>query len=509
MEEQGWKNAAVLTNPDLTNRDLTITIPNMNERRTRFIGRRKELMFLEERYLSNRSQLLVVYGRRRIGKTETIKEFCKGKKAAFYTCTQTDDNKQLENFSRTIFSSGFSAGEYASWFSDWNKAFLSAKDLPRNENGKRILVVDEFPYMVKENPEIASILQKEWDSTLKDENVMVILCGSSMSFMEKEVLSEKNPLYGRATGIYKMDEMPFFDAVKFMDGYKPDEKVVSYGLLGGVPYYLEQFEPQKNLKKNIEDSILRKGSVLYSEPEFLIRQELREPYTYNSIIQSIASGKTKFNEIQQDTLLEKGKLSVYLKNLIELGFIARELPVLEPKASRPNFQRGLYKLKSSFFRFWYAYVFPNLSLLEFGDYETVYSKLIEPHLSQFTAQSFEDICIEYLKCRNMEGTLPFLFTQIGRWWNGETEIDAIASDGHMHSLISAECKYHGTKCNTQDIKKHMGKDVRKLLNAEDADVYFYFFSWSGFTDEALEFGKENGVELIAGDGILDFLQSQN
>ncbi len=481
----------------------------MAENRQKFIGRSRELSFLNDKFTSNKAELVVIYGRRRIGKTETIKEFCKDKEAVFYTCTQTDNNKQLENFSKTVFSTGFSAGHYATNFSDWDRAFLSVKDFQTNKNGKTLLVIDEFPYMVKENPEIPSILQKEWDGFLKRENVMIILCGSSMSFIEKEILAEKNPLYGRATGIFKMEEMPFFDSTKFLENYSPYEKMTSYGILGGVPYYLEKFNETKSLRKNIVDSILSKGSVLYSEPEFLLKQELREPTTYNSIIESIALGKTKFNEILQDTMLEKGKLSVYLKNLIELGFVSRELPILSPKASRPNYQRGIYRLKNSFFRFWYAYVFPNTSLLEFGDVETVYQRLIEPNIDHFVSQPFEDVCIEYMKYKNMRGELPFYFTQIGRWWNKNTEIDAIASDRLSENIISVECKYRKSKCNSMDLKKHREKNISELLDRKVLNVYHFYFSWSGFTDEAVSFAKEQGIELITGQDIMEISKSQN
>ncbi len=466
----------------------------------RFIGREKELSFLEEKYSSKKSELVVIYGRRRIGKTETIKEFCREKNAVLYTCTQAEDRRQLRSFSAAV-SSVFRFSEYVSVFEDWERAFLSVKDFPRNENGKSILVVDEFPYMVMENAGIPSVIQKLWDGILKDENVMIILCGSAMSFMEKKVLSEKNPLYGRATGIYRMGEMPFYDAVQFLEGYTPQEKMTAYGICGGVPYYLEQFDTEKSLEYNIVNAVLKKGAVLYSEPEFLLKQELREPMMYNSIISSIASGKTKFSEILDDTMTDKGKLSVYLRNLIELGLVERELPLDSGRGDRTNFQRGIYRLCNAFFRFWYAFVYPNYSLLEFGDTETVYRRLIEPRLDEFISFTFEDVCIEYMKRRNMEFTLPFLFTKCGRWWNRTTEIDVICSDG-KGNLISGECKYRKREADTADLKKHISKDIRDISGG--CDVYYWYFSFNGFTDNARQFAASIGMTLVTSDDIFEF-----
>ena len=177
-----------------------------------FIGREKELQFLNERYESNKAELIVLYGRRRVGKTETLKEFCKNKPNVFYSCKECTDREQLQSFSQIILQNDIPASKYIKSFQNWEQLFKSILEF--NNGTKKLLIIDEFPYMVKNNKEIPSVLQNLWDNVLKDENVMIILCGSSMSFMEKEILAEKNPLYGRATGIYKMSQMDFYDALK-------------------------------------------------------------------------------------------------------------------------------------------------------------------------------------------------------------------------------------------------------------------------------------------------------
>ena len=261
-----------------------------------FIGRESELNFLEERYSSNKGELVVLYGRRRVGKTETLKQFCKDKPHLFFSCRECTDKLQLKNFSEKLLKEKIPASAYISEFTDWEKAFRSITELPYGEK-KKLVVIDEFPYMCKGNESIPSVLQNLWDDLLKDENIMLILCGSAMSFIEKELLAEKNPLYGRATGIYKMTEMGFYDAAKFVPDYSPKEKVIAYSILGGIPHYLNQFDGNRTLEENIKKSILSKGSALYSEVEFLLRQELRETPVYNSIIEAVALGNTKLNEI--------------------------------------------------------------------------------------------------------------------------------------------------------------------------------------------------------------------
>ena len=292
-----------------------------------FIGRETELKFLNDKYSENGGQLIVLYGRRRVGKTETLREFCKGKPHVFFSCTQTTDPVQLRNFSARVLREDIPAKSYITEFTDWERAFRAVRELPYGDR-KKLLVIDEFPYMCRGNKSIPSILQNLWDAELRDANVMIILCGSAMSFIEKELLAEKNPLYGRATGIYKMKEMGFYDAAKFFPDYSDRDKVLAYAVLGGIPHYLRQWNPGLSIDENIKRNILTKGCILYSEVEFLLHQELRETPIYNSIIEAVALGNTKLNDISQKSLVEDtSKTSVYLKNLIELGIVEREFSV--------------------------------------------------------------------------------------------------------------------------------------------------------------------------------------
>lgn len=473
-----------------------------------FIGREAELAFLQDKYNENKGQLVVLYGRRRVGKTETLREFCKGKPHVFYSCTQSTDKVQLAKFSKQIFKENIPAKQYIAEFTDWESAFRSVLDLPYGDD-KKLLIIDEFPYMCKGNMSIPSILQNLWDAELKDSNVMLILCGSAMSFIEKELLAEKNPLYGRATGIYKMNEMGFYDMAKFFPGYSDKDKVLVYSILGGIPHYLRQFSPELSVEENIKKNILTKGCILYSEVDFLLHQELRETSIYNSIIEAVALGNTKLNAISQKSLVEDtSKTSVYLKNLIELGIIEREFSVDSKIKEKANVNRGTYRLTDNFFRFWYAFGFNNFSQLEDGDINGVYDYVIAPALNEFASFAFEDICREFVKELQKNNLLPFRYSKMGRWTgkttvrdkdapNGlrvaDTEIDLLCIDRNEEEYLVGECKF---KKVPFAYSAYLDTKA-KLTPIKDSSKFHYaLFSESGFDDNVLsEAERESNIQL--------------
>lgn len=240
-----------------------------------FVGRKKELAYLEERYASDHAELIVLYGRRRIGKTELLRRFAMGKATVFYACTECTDQEQLARFSNRLLSAGMPAARYIQCFADWESALGSIKELPGPE--KKLVIIDEFPYMCKGNRSIPSILQNLWDDELKDQKLMFVLCGSSMSFMERELLAEKNPLYGRATGTYCLQPLSFAESRRFFPQYSFDEQLSAYAILGGIPHYLRQFDSRMSIADNIQKQLLSRGSILFSEVDFLLHQELKKP----------------------------------------------------------------------------------------------------------------------------------------------------------------------------------------------------------------------------------------
>jgi uncharacterized protein len=454
-----------------------------------FVGRELELNFFEERYKTEDAQLIVLYGRRRIGKTELLKMFSKNKTHIFHICRDCTDREQLQLFSKKMIM-GSKHEEFLKEFSDWEQAFRFILEL--SIEGKKLLIIDEFPYMVKINTSIPSILQNLWDEVLKNENIMIVLCGSAMSFIEKEMLAEKNPLYGRATGILKMKEMDYFESSIFFQDYSLEEKILSYAILGGIPHYLKQFDRNRSLRENIIKNILSKGCILYSEVEFLLKQELRETSVYNTLIHAVAMGNTKLNDIFHKVQMDRAKISVYLKNLIELNIVEKEIPINETIKSSANTQRGLYFLKDNFFTFWYRFIFPNLSELEEGDVLGVYENLIEPYLEQYTSRVFEKICIQYLRKLNRSGILPVRFTKIGRFLNGDTEIDILAQI-KGESYISGECKWKNSKVSIGDYYKLRSKVEGLKIRCD----YYYLFSKVGFTEQLMDLAqKDQGLKLV-------------
>ena len=382
----------------------------------------------------------------------------------------------------------------------------SVLDLPYG-NEKKLLIIDEFPYMCRGNESIPSVLQNLWDELFKDENVMIVLCGSAMSFIEKELLAEKNPLYGRATGIYKMEAMSFYDAVQFFPDYSDRDKIIAYSILGGIPHYLRQFDADLTLEENIKRNILTKGCVLYSEVEFLLRQELRETPLYNSIIEAVALGNTKLNDISVKSLVDDtSKTSVYLKNLIELEIVKREFSVDDGTKERANTNRGLYRLTDNFFRFWYAFVFTNYSELESGDADGVFEYAIKPNLHEFASFAFEDVCREYIRKMQRAGRLPFRYQRMGRWWGKttvrrkdktevqETEIDLLAVSPKVDQYLVGECKFKGRPFS---FAEYLDTSAKLSQQKEKAEFFYYLFSESGFDDNlTTEAEKDEHLALV-------------
>lgn len=480
-----------------------------------FIGREPELKFLNDKYESEGGQLVVLYGRRRVGKTETLREFCKGKSHIFYSCTQSTDKVQLQKFSKHLLKENIPARNYITEFADWEKAFRAILDLPYGDS-KKLIVIDEFPYMCKGNKSIPSILQNLWDAELRDANVMIVLCGSAMSFIEKELLAEKNPLYGRATGIYKMKEMGFYDAVKFFPEYSPRDKVIAYSVLGGIPHYLRQWNPKLSVAENIKRNILTKGCILYSEVDFLLHQELRETPIYNSIIEAVALGNTTLNNISQKSLVEDtSKTSVYLKNLIELGIVEREFSVDAKTKEQANGNRGTYRLTDNFFRFWYAFGFANFSQLEDGDVDGVYEYIVEPALHEFASFAFEDVCREFVRELQKKNALPFRFAKMGRWIGNttvrdtkaesglrtaNTEIDLLAIDRSGKEYLVGECKF---KKEPFTYGEYLDTLAKLTPLKEKAKFHYALFSENGFDEKIIADALKDETTLYALEQIVE------
>nr|WP_304319918.1 ATP-binding protein [Bifidobacterium catenulatum] len=465
-----------------------------------FIGRQDELAFLEDCYANNKAQLVVLYGRRRVGKTELLAQFARNKQHVFFASPSATKDEQLAAFSRQMFEAGAPAGRYLQQYSDWESALADIVNLPTQDGKRRLIIIDEFPYLAKSDSSLPSVLQNLWDHTLKDSNVMMVLCGSSMSFIEKEMLSEKSPLYGRATGVLKLLPMPYWDAAQFFPDYSAQDNALAYAILGGIPHYLAQFDPSESVENNIRRTILRRGMPLYSETEFLMHQEFREPATYNTILQAVALGATQLNDIAQRTMLSGSAVSTYLKNLMEVHIVEREFPVDAKPVEQSKAMRGLYQVSDSFFRFWYAFVGSNRSELEMGDAKGVYEYEIAPYLHDFAAASFERMCADWLRRKSMQGELGFRASHVGRWWDSTREIDVVAIDKTNAHVLVGECKFRNKPMDNAMLESLRNKS----LALRGSDRAYYLFSLNGF-DRGVQAvaDRDPSVKLIGIDDLYD------
>lgn len=469
----------------------------MREGTNMFYNRETELQRLNEYNQQNRAQLLIVYGRRRVGKTELLKQFARGKDFIYFLADLSSDRDQLQEFSERIrlFTGDESLIENP--FANWNALFAYLKNLASKQ--RLIVIIDEYQYLQSSNHAISSMIQKAWDEGLKDSAIFLVLCGSYISFIENELLGYKSPLYGRRTAQFFIEPMSFFEAIAFFDSYSIIDKIRAYGILGGIPAYLLQFDPARSVEKNIESAFLYKDGFLYNETRLLLMEELREPKNYFAILKTIAFGATRLNEIVQKSGLDRGVVVKYLDVLQNLRIIQREVPVTERNPDKSR--KGIYRIQDQYFQFWFRFIMPNQSFIEEGRRDFVLQQRINPWLDQFLGAAFEQVGIDFLKRINGQDRLPFQFDRVGRYWQGETEIDVVAFDMNNEQALLAECKW-----STKPIGSNILDDlVKKAAVIQDEmnfkQVYYAIFSRSGFTD-ALKKSQRSDLLLFHLDDLM-------
>jgi AAA+ ATPase superfamily predicted ATPase len=455
-----------------------------------FIGRSKELDGLDRLYSKGGFQFVVVYGRRRVGKTTLLSEFSKGKPSLFYVAPQHDDKGALRTFSESIHAYLGEKGLAA--YASWEDALLRLARVSETE--RMVLILDEFPYLAQANRSLPSIMQNVIDHHYKAGNMFLVVCGSSMSFMEEGVLGSKSPLYGRATGVMRVEPMGFTDSAAFFSRYGCADKLACYGVLGGVPKYLEAFDDSLTLRQNIITRILDDTSLLYEEPKNFLKEELREIATYNAIIEAIAGGAGRLNEIAGKAGMETDRCAKYLATLRNLHLVIKDTPV----ATGNNKKSTLYRISDNFFAFWYRFVFENQTLVEMGDGQALFDLFIKDGLADYLGPVFESVCLECLWLLNQKRRLPFVFSRAGRWWGTDhkrreqAEIDILAY--HKEQAIFAECKFRNER---------MGASVLDDLRRK-ADLFtgfekrwYWLFSKSGFTSGLRQAAESDpSVQLI-------------
>ncbi len=400
----------------------------------KFVNREDELKELEYLYAQNKAQFILIYGRRRIGKTELIKRFISDKKSFYFLAKKEPIEIELSRLVRN-FSKKFNVFVEARTLEEFFERIVKF--------GKIVFVIDEFPYWVEEDSSIPSKFQYIWDEIVRDSEIMLVLLGSSISTMES-LMSYKNPLYGRRTAQMKLTQIPFFSLKDAFPEYSWEDIVKVYGCIGGIPAYFQYFDTNHTVEENIERNFYRKVSVLYEDAERLLKDELREPINYLNILRAINEGRTKLSEISNETKIAITNLPKYLKTLETLDLVYKEYPIAIARKSR----RGIYRVKDMYYRFWLRFVYPYRDDIEIGTIR--FSDLLE-EFNKYLGEVFEDVARYFLIKMKLTEELPFDFTILGRFWERDTEIDLVAL--HPKKGITGFFEVKWKKMDAKDVRK--------------------------------------------------------
>ena len=460
-----------------------------------FVDREQEMETLLNEYERSGSSLVVLYGRRRVGKTTLISEFIKDKNALFFLASEESETQNCAAFK-----------EKAADFIDndllrnadvksWDTIFKTIMDA--HHDSKPVIVLDEFQYLGKSNSAFPSIFQRIWEEILKNQEVMVILCGSLISMMESQTLAYDSPLYGRRTTQIRLRQIPFAYYHEFFPDKSRKNLIEMYAVTGGVPKYIELFSESRDIYTAIQKCVLNRSGYLYDEPHFLLQQEVSEVGSYFSIIKAIAAGNSKLSAIASVLEIKATSLTKYLKTLIDLDILEREVPITEEKPEKSK--RGLYKIKDNYLRFWFAFVYPNRSFIESGHSRIVMNKIHKGLVTNHIGFVYEDVCRERMWDLNAEDAWPFHFTKLGRYWDNKCEIDITALDPEGRNLILGECKYWQDAVGLSVLRDLEAKAENVLWEKSKRKVWYVLFGASGFTDELKEYAASRDDLLLLDD----------
>ena len=464
----------------------------------KFIARESELATLEREYARD-GGFVVLYGRRRVGKTTLIKEFLKGKTAFYFLATKEIESQSMKRLSGVISRTTKNPSLAKATFHDWLDLFGLIADYKPGE--KKVLVIDEFPYLVRTNDAFPSIMQNAWDEVLCGKNIMLILCGSLIGMMKKHALSYESPIYGRRTAQIRLMPLSFTDIFPHQNLPFP-KAVEQYAVTGGVPKYFDFFDGKKPLYSQIGETVLSPNGFLYEEPQFLLENEVQSPNSYFSIIKAIADGNHKLGNIASVLGLDTPALTPYLTTLAELGFIEKQVPITEmnPEKSR----KGLYFISDNFIRFWFRYVYPYKGELELENPQIVLDELDKDFHEKFVAFTYESVCQNLFAHLCAAGKIGFTPSKIGSYWLNEygdqnTQIDVAAVDKQHKVLFLGECKYRQKPIDADVYfglrkKAEQSKDLQKAF--PDYRILYGVFSKSGFQERLLDLNQANPDLLL-------------
>ena len=455
-----------------------------------FLCREQELSTLNKRYHKNSFECMIIYGRRRVGKTSIINEFCKDKPTIFFSALNASVQENLEALSKAIHSYSSPNILSAPIYPNLDSALSAITELSKKE--RLVFVIDEYPYLAKADSSISSRLQHIIDHEWEKGNLFLILCGSSMSFMENQVLGYESPLYGRRTGQMKIQALTYKEITAFNPHLNPEQQALVYGITGGIPHYINKLNVQKDIDEALLENLFNTSSYLYEEPENLLKQELREPAVYNSIITAIAGGASRPNEISTKVGIESAVCAKYLKVLLELGILTKITPITEKFG-----KKTIYRIEDNFFRFWYRFIPQNISSISSGRFPQIYQQAVKQHLSTYMGLIFEKMCRDYLL--RYETFYPILLSEIGEWWGSnaktrkEVQIDIIGTSAENDEYIIGSCKFKNEKIGVDELE--LLQNYAQVFG-KGKKYHYYIFSKSGFTQALEERAQKDEVKLI-------------
>lgn len=455
-----------------------------------FYGRQSELNSMNKRYAGGKFECIVMYGRRRVGKTSLIKEFCKDKPVIFFSALNASSGENLDALSKAVFE--YKTPDNLSYpkFHSYEDVLEEISKMAQEQ--RLVFVIDEYPYLAKAEPSISSRLQHIIDHVWQNGRLYLILCGSSMSFMQNQVLGYESPLYGRRTAQFKIEALTYRDITVFNPDLSLADQALIYGITGGIPHYINKLDVNQDVDEALQENLFDTSSYLFEEPENLLKQELREPAIYNSIISAVAGGASRANEISTKVGIESGICAKYLRVLLDLGILQKETPIGEKVG-----KRTIYRVGDNFFRFWYRFVLPNMSAISAGRFPESYELAVKRHLPHYMGLVFEQMCREYLL--RYAKNLPIMISEIGEWWGTdsktkkEVQIDIVGTPVEGKEYMIGSCKYRNEK---------IGVDELELLQyyatvfGRGTKYHYYIFSKGGFTEGIKECEKAGEVSLV-------------
>jgi hypothetical protein len=470
-----------------------------------FINREQELRALNEKWQSKTAQFFIIYGKRRVGKTELIKQFIKDKPAIYFLADKRTTADQLRELGQIVGSYFQDDILIKNGFGDWLEAFAYLKTKTSAE--PLVLAIDEYPYLVENDQATSSLFQKGWDEYLKNTKIFLILSGSSIAMMEAETLNQRAPLFGRRTGQILVEPLNFFQARKFFPEKNFSDFLNIFTITGGMPAYLKQFAAGGEMSAEIKKKIFTKTAFLFNEVEFTLKEELREPKNYLALLRAIALGKRKLGEIVNEVGLDKATANKYLSVLINLRLVAREVPVTEERLDKSR--RGLYKISDNFFVFWFQYIFPYKSYLELDNYDYVLEKMFNGlQYDDQASSSFKSLAAEVYERVAIELLITwqdkiFSFERAGRAWDSEQEIDVVGFSSAEKKIIFGECKWSEKPVGLNIYEELKKKAARVAWQQGDRKEYYILFSKSGFTPDMIRVAKRDGVFLVEQDVLVN------